>query len=75
MSGYVVMKLQASVSMSMTYIATKDHEDVPSLGSHLWSQRYTGAVQNWPYHLTGYGTLESWPHISPVAELGRDGDP
>lgn len=43
MAGYVVMQLQASVSMSMIYVTTRDHEDVPRLGSHLGPQRSCGS--------------------------------
>jgi hypothetical protein len=40
------MEQQGSASMSVVHITTKDHLDVPDLGSCLGPCRYPRAVQN-----------------------------
>lgn len=35
------------MSISMTHITTRYHVDVPGLGNHLDSHRYSRDVQNW----------------------------
>lgn len=35
--------------MSIAHVTTRDHEDVPGLGSHQGPRGVPGAVQNWPW--------------------------
>lgn len=67
----VAIQWQGSVSMSVAHVTNREHGDVP--GSHRGTTGCPGAVQNWPPPLTAYGTLESLPHFSLAAALGRAG--
>lgn len=46
--GPVAMQQQGSVSTSMAQITTRNHGDVPDLGSYLEPYTYPRAMQNWP---------------------------
>lgn len=52
MSGSMAMQWQGLVSMSMVHITTREHRDVPGLGSKLGSQSCpkmcrTGPTSHW----------------------------
>lgn len=56
--------------MSVVHITTRDHGDIPGLGSHLGPCSCLRAVQNWLVMLlASCSTQESWPHLPPLAAL------
>lgn len=60
---------QGSVSVSMAYIT--DREPGATAGDHM---AIPGSCTELALLITGCGTLESWPHLSPSATLDRMGE-
>lgn len=70
---FMSMQWQGLVLMSLAHITIKEHGNVPDEGS---SRRPLGCPRSCiklELTLTGYSTLESWPHLSPLATLRRAG--
>lgn len=54
--------LLENMGMSVIVATARDHVDIP------------GSYEELALLLTDCGTLESWPHLSPAATLGRMGE-
>ena len=65
------MQQQGVVSMSMDHITTRDHVDIPGLGSHLRPRRCPRAGQNWPHPLldTALWRAGPAPHLGCIVRL------
>lgn len=72
------MGMKQSVLIPVVQITTKEHADVPGLGSHLGSHRCSRTVQRWPCPSVGvlttpltHSTWESRPctYLGSTAEL------
>jgi hypothetical protein len=71
MSGFVAMKQQGSVLMSMVHITTKDHEGIPDLGCYLWPHWCPRAVQCWSHPSLTSVFWKSGPTSYQLLHLGE----